>query len=53
MPSPLQASVERYAAERDADGPRLDEYARAVAVAALPLVRSLARRITLPDHPPA
>ena len=51
MPSSLQDSVERYAAERDADGPRLDEYARAVAVAALPLVRSLARRITLPDHP--
>ena len=49
--SSLQAAVERYAAERDADGPHLDEYGRAVAVAALPLVRSLARRITLPDHP--
>ena len=51
MTSSLQDAVERYAAERDADGPRLDEYARAVAVAALPLVRSLSRRITLPDHP--
>ena len=51
MTSHLQDAVERYAAERDADGPRLDEYARAVAIAALPLVRSLARRITLPDHP--
>jgi len=51
MTSNLQAAVERYAAERDAEGPRLDVYARAVAVAALPLVRSLARRISLPDHP--
>ena len=51
MTSSLQDAVERYAAERDADGDRLDDYARAVAVAALPLVRSLARRITLPDHP--
>lgn len=49
--SALQAAVERYAAERDADGPNLDAYGRAVAVAALPLVRSLARRVTLPDHP--
>ena len=51
MTSNLQPAVERYCAERDADGPRLDSYARAVAVAALPLVRSLARRISLPDHP--
>ncbi len=51
MTSSLQDAVERYAAERDADGPRTDDFARAVAVAALPLVRSLARRITLPDHP--
>ena len=51
MTSSLQDAVERYAAERDADGPLVDEYSRAVAVAALPLVRSLARRITLPDHP--
>ncbi|WP_412063550.1 sigma-70 family RNA polymerase sigma factor [Rubrivirga sp. IMCC45206] len=51
MTSPLQPAVERYVAERDADGPRADDYARAVAVAALPLVRSLARRVTLPDHP--
>ncbi len=51
MTSSLQDAVERYAAERDADGPLMDEYSRAVAVAALPLVRSLARRITLPDHP--
>ena len=51
MTSSLQNAVVRYVAERDADGPLTDEYARAVAVAALPLVRSLARRITLPDHP--
>lgn len=51
MSSSLQDAVERYAAERDANGPRADAYARGVAVAALPLVRSLARRITLPDHP--
>ena len=51
MSSPLQAAVERYAAERDADGPHADAFARAVAIAALPLVRSLARRVTLPDHP--
>ena len=51
MTSSLQDAVERYAAERDADGPHADAYARAVAVAALPLVRSLSRRITLPDHP--
>ena len=51
MTTPLQNAVERYAAERDADGPRADDFARAVAVAALPLVRSLARRVTLPDHP--
>ncbi len=51
MTSSLQDAVERYVAERDADGPLADEYSRAVAVAALPLVRSLARRITLPDHP--
>lgn len=49
--SMLQDAVERYTAERDADGPLADEYSRAVAVAALPLVRSLARRVTLPDHP--
>ena len=51
MTSSLQDAVDRYAAERDAEGPLADEYSRAVAVAALPLVRSLARRITLPDHP--
>ncbi|MGB3541417.1 sigma-70 family RNA polymerase sigma factor [Rubrivirga sp.] len=51
MTSSLQDAVERYAAERDTDGPQTDAYARAVAVAALPLVRSLSRRITLPDHP--
>lgn len=49
--SSLQDAVERYAAERDADGPHADEFSRAVAIAALPLVRSLARRVTLPDHP--
>lgn len=51
MTTMLQDAVERYAAERDSAGPRADEFSRAVAVAALPLVRSLARRITLPDHP--
>ena len=51
MTSSLQTAVERYAAERDAEGPRMDMYARAVAVAALPLVRSLSRRVALPDHP--
>ena len=51
MTSTLQDAVERYVAERDAESDRADEYSRAVAVAALPLVRSLARRITLPDHP--
>lgn len=45
MTSDLQDAVERYAADpTPANG-------RAVAVAALPLVRSLTRRITLPDHP--
>ena len=51
MTSSLQDAVERYATERDAGTGREDEYSRAVAVAALPLVRSLARRVTLPDHP--
>ena len=41
----LQAAVERYAA---APTP---ENGRSVAVAALPFVRSLTRRVTLPDHP--
>ena len=47
----LQDSVERYCAEVSADGPLVAEYGRAVAVAALPLVRSLSRRVVLPDHP--
>ena len=56
MTPSLQLAVERYCAERIAgadgtEGARTDEYGRAVAVAALPLVRSLARRVTLPDHP--
>jgi RNA polymerase sigma factor for flagellar operon FliA len=41
----LQAAVERYVADPSpANG-------RAVALAALPFVRSLTRRVTLPDHP--
>lgn len=52
----LQDAVERYCAELTSGddgtlGPRAEEYARAVAVASLPLVRSMARRVTLPDHP--
>ena len=43
--SNLQGAAERYVAEPSpANG-------RAVAVAALPLVRSLVRRVNLPDHP--
>lgn len=45
MPSNLQSVVERYVSDPT------DENSRAVAIAALPLVRSLARRISLPDHP--
>ncbi|HYE95098.1 MAG TPA: sigma-70 family RNA polymerase sigma factor [Rubricoccaceae bacterium] len=41
----LQAAAERYVNEPT------PAYGRAVAVAALPLVRSMARRISLPDHP--
>jgi len=47
----LQESVERYCAEYAVEGPLVAEYGRAVAVAALPLVRSLSRRVVLPDHP--
>ena len=52
----LQDAVERYCAERTAgpdgtEGPQTEMFARAVAVASLPLVRSMARRVTLPDHP--
>lgn len=45
MPYDLQAAAERFCAEASA------ENRQAVAVAALPLVRSMARRIVLPDHP--
>ncbi|MDX1532289.1 MAG: FliA/WhiG family RNA polymerase sigma factor [Rhodothermales bacterium] len=41
----LQPAAERYALDPT------PEHRQAVAVAALPLVRSLARRISLPDHP--
>ena len=41
----LQPAAERYAANPT------PQNRQAVAVAALPLVRSIARRITLPDHP--
>jgi RNA polymerase sigma factor for flagellar operon FliA len=45
MTTNLQGAVERYAADPSAAN------SRAVAVAALPLVRSMTRRISLPDHP--
>ncbi|NNF59610.1 MAG: sigma-70 family RNA polymerase sigma factor [Rhodothermaceae bacterium] len=45
MNSNLQHAAERYAQKQT------PEYGRAVAVAALPLVRSMVRRISLPDHP--
>ncbi|MFN3595703.1 MAG: sigma-70 family RNA polymerase sigma factor [Rubricoccaceae bacterium] len=45
MTTNLQLAVERYVAEPT------EEYGRAVAVAALPLVRSMTRRVVLPDHP--
>ena len=45
MSPDLQDAVERYV---DAPTP---EHGRAVAIAALPFVRSLTRRVTLPDHP--
>ncbi len=45
MTSTLQDAVERYAADPT------PAHGRAVAVAALPFVRSLTRRVTLPDHP--
>jgi RNA polymerase sigma factor for flagellar operon FliA len=43
--SNLQRAAERYVADPT------PAYGRAVAVAALPLVRSMVRRISLPDHP--
>ena len=45
MSTNLQGAAERYAADPS------PENGRAVSIAALPLVRSMARRITLPDHP--
>ena len=45
MTSTLQDTVERYVADPS------PAHGRAVAVAALPFVRSLTRRVTLPDHP--
>ena len=45
MTPTLQDAVERYAASPT------PEHGRAVAIAALPFVRSLTRRVTLPDHP--
>lgn len=41
----LQPAAERYAADPS------PENRQAVAIAAIPLVRSIGRRITLPDHP--
>jgi RNA polymerase sigma factor for flagellar operon FliA len=45
MTTNLQDAVERYVSEPTAPN------SRAVAIAALPLVRSMTRRISLPDHP--
>ena len=45
MSTPLQAAAERYCDDPSAMN------GRAVSIAALPLVRSMARRVTLPDHP--
>ena len=45
MNSNLQLAAERYAKSPD------PAFGRAVAIAALPLVRSMVRRISLPDHP--
>ena len=45
MSAELQTSAERFCVDPSA------ENRQAVAVASLPLVRSLARRVTLPDHP--
>ncbi len=45
MNSNLQRAAERYVTSPT------PEYGRAVAVAALPLVRSMTRRVSLPDHP--
>lgn len=45
MNSNLQRAAERYVSSPT------PEFGRAVAVAALPLVRSMTRRISLPDHP--
>ena len=45
MATNLQQATERYI-----ESPT-PEYGRAVAVAAMPLVRSMVRRISLPDHP--
>ncbi|MEM6328229.1 MAG: sigma-70 family RNA polymerase sigma factor [Bacteroidota bacterium] len=45
MKTSLQTAAERFATDPS------DMNGRAVAIAALPLVRSMARRITLPDHP--
>lgn len=45
MPHALQNAAERYCADPTPEG------RQAVAVAALPLVRSMVRRMALPDHP--
>lgn len=45
MPLELQTAAERYCAAPSPEG------RQAVAVASLALVRSMARRVTLPDHP--
>ncbi|MEL6614325.1 MAG: sigma-70 family RNA polymerase sigma factor [Bacteroidota bacterium] len=45
MTTPLQDAAERFAHDPS------EMNGRAVAIAALPLVRSMARRVTLPDHP--
>lgn len=49
MPHNMATNLQE-AAERYINSPT-PEYGRAVAIAAMPLVRSMVRRISLPDHP--
>lgn len=49
MPDYMATNLQQ-AAERYIDSPT-HEYGRAVAISATPLVRSMVRRISLPDHP--
>lgn len=49
MPDYMATNLQQ-AAERYVESPT-PQYGRAVAIAAMPLVRSMVRRISLPDHP--